>query len=423
MRPQVEALLAVMRSHDRLDDVTRARIWARLSARIAAPRRRSKRARALAGGALAIAAAAAVLVVVRTPASTGASEVVALTAPAKGILVAPLGPHADATLVGPARVVVDAIGEHTTVRLVEGMLVSEFHGGPGRALRIEAAGATIEVVGTLFAVEVHGDVACVSVAHGHVRVTAGARVLEVTNAQRTCVTGGVPGPIEPIDATTREALDRRSPPIVPVVPVVPSPPPPPLPPPPPRTIERPHVAPPPPDHHADAPPDAPLPPIATGPDADALYADADAALARGDRDAADRALGRLVAQVPTSPLVDEALFERARIAFDRRAWTVARRFLDQLAARPSTALREPGGYLRCRVAVAAAEHDAAACLVTYRASFPNGPHDLDAGAMLVALTYKAGGCDAARIPIADLARAYPKSSEVRAWQSRCGAPP
>src|SRR5262249_27595802 len=63
-----------------------------------------------------------------------------------------------------------------------------------------------------------------------------------------------------------------------------------------------------------------------------LYRDAEAALARHDAAAADHALARLLADDPHSPLADQALYERARIAYQRRAWSEARRHLDALAS-------------------------------------------------------------------------------------------
>ena len=102
---------------------------------------------------------------------------------------------------------------------------------------------------------------------------------------------------------------------------------------------------------------APPPPVAAtrapvaAATADGLYSTAEAALATGDLAAADRALGRLLVAFPGSPLADQALYERARIAYQQRAWATARRHLDKLAALPRSTLAEPGNYLACRIAV------------------------------------------------------------------------
>ena len=89
--------------------------------------------------------------------------------------------------------------------------------------------------------------------------------------------------------------------------------------------------------------------------------------------------------MPTSPLIDQALYERARIAFSRRAWGEARHHLDALAALGASSLTEPGRYLACRVAVEAHDSDARRCLIDYRASYPSSPHDADAREMLARL--------------------------------------
>jgi outer membrane protein assembly factor BamD (BamD/ComL family) len=131
------------------------------------------------------------------------------------------------------------------------------------------------------------------------------------------------------------------------------------------------------------PPPAPTEPTPPpDPTAADLYRTAEAALARRDLAGADRALARLVTDMPASPLVDQALYERARIAFSRRAWGEARRHLDALAALGASSLTEPGRYLACRVAVEAHDSSARRCLIEYRATYPKSPHDADARAML-----------------------------------------
>jgi hypothetical protein len=115
-------------------------------------------------------------------------------------------------------------------------------------------------------------------------------------------------------------------------------------------------------------------------------------LAARDTAAAERALARLVTEYASSPLVEQALYERARIAYQQRAWATARRHLDRLLALPATRLAEPGQYLACRIAVEARDGEAAACLVAYRKAHPRSPHDHDVPGMLVQLDHAAGGC-------------------------------
>ena len=161
---------------------------------------------------------------------------------------------------------------------------------------------------------------------------------------------------------------------------------------------------------------------ATGRDAmtaEQRYEAAERALASKDPATADKILAELVAAEPSSPLAAEALYERARLAFERRAWGEARSQLDALAAHHDAALAEPAQYLRCRIAVESRDHDAASCLQNYRGVYAKGPHDQDVLGLLTQLAMDAGGCAAAAEPIAELARTYPKSKLARAWLARC----
>jgi len=150
-----------------------------------------------------------------------------------------------------------------------------------------------------------------------------------------------------------------------------------------------------------------------------LYRAVERALAKRDADAADRALARLVTEVPTSALVDQAHYERARIAYARRAWGAARRHLDALAAVPRTPLAEAGRYLGCRIAVEAKDGDAPRCLRDYRASYPHGPHDQDVLGLLAQLAFADGGCRAAQPAIDELAHRHATSALAKAWRARC----
>lgn len=170
---------------------------------------------------------------------------------------------------------------------------------------------------------------------------------------------------------------------------------------------------------APAPAPAPAPP----PTADDLYAAAERALGAGNLAEADRVLGRLVVEFPRSSLVDQALYERARIAYQQRKWATARRHLDQLAAVPRTTLAEPGQYLACRIAVQAKDGEAIGCLNDYRTAFPRSPHDLEALALIVQLTHASGGCAGAAIRIDELVRTHPKSRLAVAWRTRCPVQP
>ena len=127
----------------------------------------------------------------------------------------------------------------------------------------------------------------------------------------------------------------------------------------------------------------------------------------------------MLATYPSSALVDQALYDRARLAYDRRAWPAARAALAQLATIEHSPLAEPGQYLACRVALAAGDAGAAQCWIAYRAAHPHSPHDLDVLALIVQLAHTHGGCAAARAPLAELDHAYPHAPATVAWLARC----
>lgn len=156
--------------------------------------------------------------------------------------------------------------------------------------------------------------------------------------------------------------------------------------------------------------------------ADSLYRDAEAALTKGDVAAADRALGKIIDGFSSSALFDQALYERARLAYQRHAWSQARRDLDQLAGVHGSALAEPGQYLGCRVALAAHDADVARCFAAYRTAYPRSPHALDVLALLVELAHADGGCRAAEPLIGELVRDHREAAQTRAWRTRCPVP-
>jgi outer membrane protein assembly factor BamD (BamD/ComL family) len=158
---------------------------------------------------------------------------------------------------------------------------------------------------------------------------------------------------------------------------------------------------------------------ASPPTGDQLYRSAEAALARHDIDAADRALATLIANEPTSPLLAQALYDRARIAYDRHAWAAARHQLDALATIKATPLAESGRYLTCRIAVEARDAVATRCLRDFRAAYPRSPHDRDVLGTLVQLAHASGGCATARTYIAGLLQRYPHSTLATAWHDKC----
>ncbi len=200
-----ELLRAALVTGDALDDLQRARIWARVEDELATPVARSwwRAPRPALAIALAVTVVSLVAIVrVRRPETRG------FTAPRDATLALKLGPYARASLVGPAQVdVLGEPGEVTSVALRHGTLIAEFEGGPGRALRISAPGASVEIVGTLFAVEAHAASTCVAVAHGRVRMTTSARVLEIGGGETACSDQPAPHPSSP---EMRDLLARHA---------------------------------------------------------------------------------------------------------------------------------------------------------------------------------------------------------------------
>lgn len=585
---------------DHLDDVKRAQLWSQLEARLpSSPPGRAwspfrVRFAVRTGFAVAALAAAVALVLfahvhVGAPPSTDA-----FIAPPDTTLALRLGEHTRAILVGPAHVAsVETSPTSTVVHFRSGTLLAEFEGGGGRSLRILAPGATIDIVGTLFAVESSTEKSCVSVEHGTVRFTSAGRVVMVTGGQSACTDTVFVRAISPSvhDALVHHENTRiadapslpssspaSSPPLVfaPFPTLLPSlsssatpsssatlsssttpprtaavpttvtgsvsvtseplqPATPPIP-----VARRPSAstssttiassnvakktlsssptvsaslagnetvsdAAPLPDtgqaspdtgrdiatiqspasvsslavttspstkasattatsyagasntndaawsivrspsadssSRTDSPPSrAGSPPsptrsatmtvsssLSSEPTAgtrdpttpDALYADAEQALARSDLNGAERALAQLIALRPTSSLLDEALYEHARIAFLHRAWLTAQRDLGQLAGIPNSALAEQGAFLGCRVALEAHDDSAADCLTTFRTEYQSSPHDRDALAGLAELAYQRGGCLHARVYIDELLARYAGSQVARTWRQRC----
>ena len=112
-------------------------------------------------------------------------------------------------------------------------------------------------------------------------------------------------------------------------------------------------------------------------------------------------------------------YERARIAYQRHAYSDARAHLAHLAQLTSSPLAEPGAYLTCRIALETHDAGAEPCLLAYRKSYARSPHDLDVLGLLVELAYSAHQCTGAAPLVSELAHRYPNSSLARAWKTRC----
>ncbi|MCB9562276.1 MAG: FecR domain-containing protein [Kofleriaceae bacterium] len=420
----------------RIDDLTRARIWARLEPEVrspAAPAPAPAATRRPAGGRARRAgdgrAAAAALWLAwprpRTAAVLG-GDVVSVGADSQ--LTAQLDDRTTATLIGPAAMVVrqDAPGR-LDVRLDRGTFVGEMTPGRDRQrLIIHSPGARTEIVGTRFTVTVTGPAdSCVAVQHGRVRVTAvrdDATVL-VGAGEAWCSDGRIAAPrraprrrrrprrprrplIAPRRSRRRRSRRRRSRRQRHLRPA--------------RTAPSPSPSP--------APPTAPDPALAdTATVADALarhdaaatsaedaYERAEAAMATGDAADADAWLARLIAAHPDHALAVDARLERARLALARGDDAAARAHLAPLI--PASAAAH---YLSCRVAVRDDDVDADACVASFLRAHPTSPRRREAVEWSARRAHQRGGCDAARPWIDELATIAPAWPATRSWQAAC----
>jgi TolA-binding protein len=446
-----------MRTDERLDDITRARMWSRVEDRLAEPARRRRIWPMIAiGGAVAAVAAAAMVLVPGRAIPVGAPPAVApaapvaevreLAVPAGAQVSATLGDHGRVTLIGPARLrVVSAHGDQLEVRLDDGVMLAELE--PSTRLRVRTPNATSDVVASLFRIEASAEIIKVAVVRGEVVVHADdGRTQHVGTGQRW-TSDAVE--VERIDDDTVRALeahehagdlaaaptpdlpaavpaaapatpDHASVPVARALPAAPTP-----------THPSVAVAPSP-----DSPPavsldqrlesgsgptitpepepatPAPAPP-APDPAAEDIYRRAEAAIRAGELGDADALLAALITSYPADRLVDEALFERGRLAYRRGAWAQARHHLDALLDRGPSPLREPAHWLTCRIAIATGDLEADTCVAAFRRAHPTSPHDAEALALLIGFTEVRHGCDAADVLIDEYLRRYPSGPYAR----------
>ncbi|HEX4405832.1 MAG TPA: FecR domain-containing protein [Polyangia bacterium] len=150
-----------------------------------------------------------------------------------------------------------------------------------------------------------------------------------------------------------------------------------------------------------------------------LYRDADRALAAGDRDGARAALRSVLSVGGDDTLMDAARLDLANLALESGDRAAARRYLDEVRG---DAVAEPAARLRCRVAVASFDRNAADCFAAFRARFPASPHAAEA--MAEEAVTRADQNDCARaLPLLDNAASLSLPADLRdavhARLSRC----
>lgn len=484
---------AVLAEDDQLDDLTRSRVLGRLGETIdpvaTARSRWGTRAPRRLAWSLGLVAAVAVVVglglsLAQRIATSPASAVVAarpgrvltpyavqaadeparpelgkaldrLQLPARATVRAHLGELAELTLVGPLDLsVTHASPQVVELRLGRGTLVGDYDGIHGGKLRVRSGAVTVEVVGTLFAVEASQEDTRVSVVHGTVRIECQGQVVMLTNGQSWSASrnqvepfapsvsllfervgrglvdepaSGVqaqapPGPApaaagaagaslpEPTSPRARPAMathlarhaseGRTGPAVVPAV------------------SEGPLVLPSAAGHTATgtplawpapSPAAAPMPGSSAAPSpapaapvtAASLYRQAEAALQHGDDARGRQLLSELVLRFPTDASADAARFELALILRKAGQRQQALALADHLArsGRDGPFL-EPARFLRCRLD--ADKGAATECLQQFVDEYPRSSHHAQALQMLIELHLGARHCARAT----ELARTY-----------------
>jgi TolA-binding protein len=474
---------AVLAENDRLDDLTRTRVWARLTDTIdaVAARRASKGGRWVRlAWPLGLAAAAVALLVVlhqsQWSRTTPVKEVATLPAdrvltpylvktadeaertelgkaldrlelPARTTVRAHLAQLAELMLVGPLDLKVASAKQGLVeVELARGTLVGDYDGARGGKLRVRSGEVTVEIVGTLFAVEANAGTTRVSVAHGKVRVERPGEVVVLVGGQSWSTSSKN---VEPLarpasllfeqaargrvdqanaadprgpalaevqarlgaEAPLREAtasrvrrplaanLDRRAPEEQPDLASS-------APEPQASSWTTPPAAPavpsvPPAAPRAELAP-APISPPAAPVTASSLYRQAEAALQRGEVARGQQLLSDLVLRFPDDPTADAARFELALNYQKAGKRDQALALADELVRGGREGpFVEPARFLRCRLDVERAEK-ASACLQRFAEDYPRSPHHAQALQMLIEIEVTAGHCAQA----ADLAKRY-----------------
>jgi hypothetical protein len=158
--------------------------------------------------------------------------------------------------------------------------------------------------------------------------------------------------------------------------------------------------------------------------AESLYQSAEEALAAERSEEAERLLEELTARFAEDPLAESALYELARI--DHRNGALERahaRLIRLLEKRQDAAFAESGQRLLCQIDVETRRYDDAnACWRSFRERFPESVHDAEALASLIGLAQVWNDCARVKV-LAEEFRArhaeHALRSDVEARLERC----
>lgn len=333
-----------------------------------------------------------------------------LKVPAGVALRASLTQRAELTLYGPLELAVTlAAGDRIELQLASGILIGEYKGSEGSSLVIRSPGAVTEIVGTLFAVEVHEGQSRVSVSRGEVQVQSGGmttavgarqswstarsslgstppsvvalfakherqpelaqvRAFEPKEKRSLQTQGEAPAPKRSRPAVARKVRTGKAA----AVAAAPDSPEPAAP----TAVAKPTAS-----------PDQPAPPAPPAPAFEAastLYRAAEAALKRRDHTEAGQLLSALIKGHPGHALADSARYELALLLLKRGERAQADTLLSQIKS--TARFAGPAHYLRCRVKREQGKRAAAiACYSAFRSAYPASPYAYQALVTLMRL--------------------------------------
>ncbi len=330
------------------DDVREARVLSRVleGSSVAAERGPARRARWAAGSLAAVAVVAAVAVAAAVglwfrapirPVSHALTSVavarVASGAPAEAPSVVALADGSKAYL-RPGAELQALTQSAAAVRLVQtkGEVRYEVKPDPHRPFSIQVRDVEVRVIGTVFTVAADPDGVRVSVERGRVAVKSGEREVELSPGENVRLSSSAAKPAEVPPARTQPA--------------------------------------------SEAPVAALAPSTATSASVVQLVEEADAARARGDLPAAERALRAVLSRYPSSPQASSAAFTLGRLQRARGDFGAAARTFDALRQHaPAGPLAEDALAESANSwALAGQPAQAGALASQYLARYPRGPH-------------------------------------------------
>lgn len=165
---------------------------------------------------------------------------------------------------------------------------------------------------------------------------------------------------------------------------------------------------------AVAPPRPPKPALVT---AETLYGRAEAAMRKNDHESARRLLMTVVGDHASDPLAHTARYELARLSAIAGRPASAEQHITALLNGPVGPQTESARALRCRVR-ASDPSAGAACWQAFRREHPNSPHEAEALAFFASHTHAQDGCQKAVPLFSEYLRRFPDRPFARQAQAR-----